>query len=154
DRVVRCASARAAGFEQRGMEPAAMLVGAFEIDVRRPLEVRPVLEREGMRGAGIEPDVEDVPDLRPAVLVVAAFQEPLLGAFRKPGISAFLLEGVKNAGVDHLVLENFAILIDEYADGNAPGTLARKHPVGPLLDHGAKARLAGGGHEAGFVNGL
>ena len=65
DGVVGRAAARAAAFEQRGMEPAAMLVGAFEIDVGRPFEVGPVLQREGVRRAGIEPDVEDVHDLVP-----------------------------------------------------------------------------------------
>src|SRR5690606_138968 len=97
---------------------------------------------------------ENVLDLRPAVLVVAALQETLLGAFRKPRISTFLLEGFENAGVDRLVLEDFTVRIDEHADRNAPGALARKHPGRPLLDHGAKARLAGGGHDAGFINGL
>jgi hypothetical protein len=34
DGVIGRAAARAAAFQQRGMEPAAMLVGAFEIDGR------------------------------------------------------------------------------------------------------------------------
>ena len=42
-----------------------MLVRAFEIDVGRPFQVGPVLQREGMGRAGIEPDVEDVLDHRP-----------------------------------------------------------------------------------------
>jgi hypothetical protein len=36
DRVVGRAAARAAAFEQRRLEPAAMLVGAFEIEVGGP----------------------------------------------------------------------------------------------------------------------
>ena len=50
------------------MEPAAMLVRAFEIhhrvgpaiDLRRAFEVVALLEREGVGRAGVEPDVEDV----------------------------------------------------------------------------------------------
>jgi hypothetical protein len=36
-RIVRRAAARAAAFEERGMEPAAMLIGAFQIEIGRPL---------------------------------------------------------------------------------------------------------------------
>ena len=49
--VVGRAAARAAALEQRGMEPAAMLVGALEIEVGRPLEVGIALEREDMRAS-------------------------------------------------------------------------------------------------------
>ena len=62
-RVVRGAAARAAGFEQRGVEPAAMLVRAFEIKRGRPVELGPLLEHEGVGRAGIEPDIDDVGDL-------------------------------------------------------------------------------------------
>jgi hypothetical protein len=56
-------AAGAAAFDQRGMEPAAMLVRAFEIhhgivaavlpalDAGKAREVARVLQREGMRGA-------------------------------------------------------------------------------------------------------
>ncbi len=62
-------TARGAGFEQRGLEPAAMLVGTLEIEVGlRALvafgaqQVGPAarFEHEGVGRAGIEPDVEDV----------------------------------------------------------------------------------------------
>ena len=57
------------------MEPAAMLVRAFEIhdlvlaavadaaDAGEAGEMHRILEREGMGRAGIEPDVENVVDL-------------------------------------------------------------------------------------------
>ena len=81
--VERRAAARAAAFQQRGMEPAAMLVGAFEIhhrvgaavdlalDAGELREMHRVFQHEGVRRAGIEPDVADVVDLLP-VLVGAA----------------------------------------------------------------------------------
>ena len=79
------------------MEPAAMLVGAFEIDVGRPFQVGPVLQREGVGRAGIEPDVEDVLDLRPRLVGVVIAEETLLGALGEPGVGALLLEGVDDA---------------------------------------------------------
>ena len=75
--VERRVAARAAAFQQRRLEPAAMLVGAFEIhhevvalrlalDAGKLREVLRVFQHEGMGGAGIEPDVENVVDLLPA----------------------------------------------------------------------------------------
>ena len=63
-RIVRRPPARPAAFEQRRLEPAAMLVAALDIDVRRPALVGPMpaLQREHMRAATVEPDVEDVGD--------------------------------------------------------------------------------------------
>ena len=60
NRVVRGAATRAAGFEQRGLEPAAMLIRAFEIQdfvlaaVAQPVDAREarkvfwIVQREGM----------------------------------------------------------------------------------------------------------
>ena len=45
------------------------------------------------------------------------------------------------------------MLVGKDADRHAPGALAGKHPVRAVLDHGAQAVLAGGGHEAGLVDG-
>jgi hypothetical protein len=47
------------------MEPAAMLVGAFQVEIRDAVfgPVLPVAQHEGMGGAAVEPDVEDVEDL-------------------------------------------------------------------------------------------
>ena len=151
DGVVGRAAARAAAFEQRGVEPAAMLVGAFEIDVGRPLQVGPVLQRENMRRTGIEPDIEDVGDLRPR-LVGAASEEAFTRALGKPGIRALLFEGVRDALVDRLVLEHVAVGVGEDGDRHPPGALPRQHPVRALLDHRAQPRLACRRHEARRVD--
>ena len=58
-----------------------------------------VFQHEGVGGAGIEPDVENVVDLLPA-FVGARAEEALARAFRVPGVGAFLLEGVGDALVD------------------------------------------------------
>ena len=102
--VVGGAAARAAALEQRGMEPAAMLVRALEIhdrvgpavDAAARLEVLAHLEREGVRRARIEPDVEDVVDL----LVVGRRRRPAAPRKRaavvrlEPGVGAFPLESL------------------------------------------------------------
>ncbi len=49
--VIGGATAGAARFEQRGMEPAAMLIRTFEIDIGRPFQVRALLQAEGMGAA-------------------------------------------------------------------------------------------------------
>ena len=98
--VIGRAPAGAAALQQRGMKPAAVLVGAFQIhhgvgaaidlalDAGQPREVHGVLQHEGMGRAGIEPDVADVVDLLP-VLVGKRPEEAFAGAVHVPGIGAF-----------------------------------------------------------------
>ena len=152
DGVVGRAAARAAAFQQRGMEPAAMLVGPFQIDVRRPFQVRAVLQREGVRRAGIETHIEDILDHDPG-FVGSRPEEPLARAFGEPGVRALGLESLCDALVDRFVLQHGAVLVHEDADRHAPCPLTGKHPVRPLLDHGAQPRLACGGNETRVVDG-
>jgi hypothetical protein len=49
--------------------------------------------------AGIEPDVENVVDLLPA-LVAELAEKALSRAGRVPGVGAFLLEGLDDAQID------------------------------------------------------
>ncbi len=91
--VIGRAAAGAAAFQQRGMEPAAVLVAAFQIhhgvlaaidlalDAGKAGKMHGVFQHEGMGRAGIEPDVADVVDLLP-VLVGAAARESVRG--RRP----------------------------------------------------------------------
>ena len=87
------------------MEPAAVLVGTFQIhhrvgaavdlalDAGELREMNGVFEHEGMGRAVIEPDVADVVDLFPAVARQLA-EKTLARAGRVPGVGAFLLEGL------------------------------------------------------------
>ena len=79
------------------------------------------------------------------VLVRAAAEEALARARRIPGVGAFGLEGVADALVDCLVLEDFdravADFAHEHRDRHAPGALARQHPVGLADDHAGDAVL-------------
>jgi hypothetical protein len=77
--------------QQRGLEPAAVLVGAFEVQVdrRRLRDAR--AEHAGMGDAGVEPDIQDVGDL----LVVARLgAEQLAASSVEPGIDAALLDAI------------------------------------------------------------
>src|SRR5689334_9251089 len=100
------------------MEPAAMLIGAFEIDIGWPAQIGPLLEHEGMRRAGIEPDVENVVHLLPFTGIAdAALQEPLMCVVLEPGISPFAFEGRCDALVHLAIVEKLPRrLVDEDAD--------------------------------------
>ncbi len=75
------------------------------------------------------------------------------GAFREPGVRAFLLERISDASIDLLVDKYFlGVLIDEDRDRHAPGALARDHPIRTVGDHAADAVFARGRIPAGSCN--
>ena len=129
-----------------------MLVGAFEIEVGRPLEVGIALEREDVRAARVEPDVEDVRHLLVVLGLVLVAEEALGRAF-EPHVGAFGAEGLDDAAHHLGIAQRLAgLLVDEHRDRHAPGALARHAPVGPLLDHAAQPVVAGARHEARGVD--
>ena len=73
-RLERRHAARADRFQQRGLEPAAMLVGAFQIEVGRPGQAAR-LQHEGVGRAGLEPDIDDVHHLLVVVRVAIGAEE-------------------------------------------------------------------------------
>ncbi len=60
-------------------------------------EVFGIFQHEGMGGAGIEPDIEDVVDFLP-VLVGARAEEAFARAGLIPGVGAFLFERFARCG--------------------------------------------------------
>jgi hypothetical protein len=132
-----------------------MLVRTFEIEVGGPLEIGALLQAEGVGGAGVEPDVQNVPHLLPFEDGIVVPKEALGGPFGKPGVGPFCREGVHDTLVDLGVIQDLARLaVDEDGDGNAPGALTGDDPVRALLDHGAEPVLAAGGEELRLVDGL
>src|SRR5664279_6608042 len=139
------------------MKPAAMLVAAFEIhdrifaavdlalDAGELREMNRVFQHEGVGRAGVEPDVENVVDLFPAVVGELA-EEAFARARLVPGVGTLLLEGFDDSHLDFGVLQNVdravRLFLDEHRDRHAPGALARDHPVGARLDHAGDAVLA------------
>ena len=168
------AAARAAGLQQRRLEPAAVLVGAFQVhdavaaavalaaDAGELREGLRVLQGEGVGGAGIEPHVENVGHLLPVGRIVdEPSEEALLRAGLEPGVGALLGDGLADARHQLVRLGEAGrwgdlprLLVHEHGDGHAPGALARDHPVGPGFDHAAQPVLARGRHELGFLDGL
>ncbi len=112
-----------------------------------------VLEDEGVRRAGIEPDLDQIVDLVVIVGVVLVAEETRLRALGEPGVGALVLEGLGDARVDVLVVKDLVLaLAHENRKRHAPGALARQHPVGLVGDHALDAVLAGLGHPTGLFD--
>ena len=94
-----------------------MLVRAFEIHDRvgaavdlalyacETGEVRRVFEDEGVRRSGIEPDIQDVVNLLPAVVAELA-EEALARARGVPGVRPLVLESLDDADIDFGILQD------------------------------------------------
>ncbi|MNI33745.1 hypothetical protein D3C73_877060 [compost metagenome] len=137
--------------QQRGLEPAAMLVGTFQVQVGRLAEATRG-QHCFMGHAGIEPDVEDVGDL----LVVGRFSAQQFSRIQRvPHVDAFgfnavghLLHQLHRTRVDLACLA-----VGEQCDRHAPGALARDRPVRAAVDHALDARLAPAREPADGVDG-
>src|SRR5690606_19427187 len=105
--LVGRAAARATAFKQRGLEPAAMLVRAFKIEIGGRWQAA-ALKHESVGRAGIKPDIENVRHLLPFIGVVFAAKELGCRAL-EPGISAFLRYRLNNARIHLLVAQQSAV---------------------------------------------
>ncbi len=140
--VIGRTAARAATFQQRGMEPAAMLVRSFQIQRCRPLQIFALLQAEGMGRPAVEPHIDDIADLLVIVGLVIIAQEARRIA-GEPGIRPFLPEGRDDTVDDRLIAQRLAaFLVHEDRDRHAPGALTADAPVRALLDHRMQTRLA------------
>ena len=87
-----------------------------------------VLQHEGMRGAGVEPDVENIVDLLPGIVGELA-EEAFARACLVPGVGALFLESLDYAQLDLGVLQDFdravRLLLDEHRNRHTPRTLAQ-----------------------------
>ena len=173
--VERRAAARAAALQQRGLEPAAVLVGAFQVhhavlaavalaaDAGELREGLRVLQREGVRGAGVEPHVEDVG--RPSPSRRGCRRGPARKRSCAPASNQasapFSAMAARMRAISSSDLANLA-------DGiTSPVSLCWKTVIGTpqarwreitqsglRLDHAAQAVLARGRHELGLGDGL
>ena len=136
DAAIGRSVAHSGGHEQRTVEPAAILVWSFEINVRGPLRA---LQHGKIRGAGIEPHIQNVVFLPPfcrAAGASCAGRKPFFRRVLVPRVGAFPLEPFHDVAERLEILEPrpaaFAI---KNNDGHAPESLARDAPVGAVLDH-------------------
>ena len=111
------AAAHADANQQRAVEPAAILVRAFEVHVRGPGQFRVGrarrIEHRQMRRAGIEPDVENVVFLAPArgaAMRSACPAEAVPRACAEPGVGAFLSKPAEDVAQRREVFEQLAAL--------------------------------------------
>ena len=130
--------------EQRGLEPAAVLVETLEVHRGRP-EALILLHGSIVRGAGVEPAVERILLLGEACVLAAvrageALGQDLLGLHIEPCVRALFTEEVGN-GLDGLIGADglAAVLAVEHGDGKTPAALAGDAPVGALADHALHA---------------
>ena len=133
--------------QQRGLEPATVLVAAFQIDIRRPTHSLAVLQHGKVRGTGVKPTVQRIGFLckRTAAAEGAgsALGQNLRRLMRKPAVGAFLCEKRGN-GVDALLVADRlpAVFAVKYGNGKPPLTLTGDTPVGTFTDHLDHAILA------------
>ncbi len=149
-RVIGRAAARAAAFKQRGVEPAAMLVGAFEIERGRPFQVRrapPARRRASSRNRTRRRECRrpsPSPPRRRNCRGSAPWRRPRTRRRRPPRGRRSTMRALTASSFSTSPVSR----LDEDGDRHAPGALARHHPVGAVLDHAAQAVLPGGRHEA------
>ena len=135
---VGCATPGAGAFQQRRLEPAAMLVGPLKIEVGGPVGIGTTLQSEDVGASAIEPDVENVFDLLVTIRVMIA-QE--VGHWPgEPSIRPFDGDQVDNAFIYRRIDQRLiGFLVHKHRQWRAPGPLAADQPVGAALDHGADA---------------
>src|SRR5262249_60783422 len=120
------------------MKPATVLIRAFEIhhrgfapvdsalDACECREMFWIFQNESVRGAGIEPDIENVVDLLPAVIRELA-EEAFARTRLVPGIRTFVLEGFDDPQFDLGILQNFdravRLLLHKQCPRHPPPTL-------------------------------
>ena len=140
DRLVGSDAAGADGGQEAGVEPAAMLIRAFEVKVGRGSEVAAPLQNRRMRNSRIEPDIEDVAFA--GKLGVTAFSAE--GADRQeffnllfvPKVAAPLFKEIGDMMHGLAVSKGFATggAVKD-GDRHPPAALATDAPVGAVFDH-------------------
>ncbi len=148
-----------AGQQQRRVEPAAVLIVPFQVQVGLGAVVMVVAGVRAAQhvpegGAGVEPHFQNVGAL--GVELGFFGTQNFFGGHAAPGLDTALLDhgcglvdDFHGAGV-----QRARVHMQEEGDGHAPRTLARDAPVRAARDHGAQAVLAVFGVEAGGFNGF
>ena len=138
--AVRGGALQANRNQQRTLEPAAILVAAFQIHVRRPGEAIVFVQRRQVAGAGIKPNVENIvffAESRPAAFGAgSALGNQFRSGLLEPDIGRMLGKQGNNRIQNLLVRQRMsAVIAVKHHDRHAPDTLARNTPVGPRGHH-------------------
>src|SRR5262245_30124493 len=141
-------SPRPDDLEERGLEPAAVLVAALEVELGRPVQLGPRLEDGRVAAAGVEPHVEDVGLLAEALAAARCAAGPrrqeLPRRARVPFVAALALTEDRRDVLDDALLqqERPAAGAVERDDRHAPHALARDDPLQAMRHHVVDAVLA------------
>nr|GEU28492.1 hypothetical protein [Tanacetum cinerariifolium] len=150
--VGRAAVQHGAG-QQRRVEPAAVLVRAFQVQVRRvgQLFLVRAAQHRLVRHARVEPHVQRV-----LVLFVAGrfIAEQVFQVERQPGVDAALLDALRDLlqQFRSARMQRARLLVHDEGHRHAPLALTRQGPVGTVGDHAVQARLAPVGEEFGLLD--
>ena len=146
DCLVRCAALVNHRGQQRGLEPSAILVGALQIQISRPLQAIVLFHDSSVGNTAVEPDVHDViflGELLTAALALYFRRQEFRQILCPPSISALLAEqsgDVTNGGVVDDGL--FAGLAVDDRDRYAPCSLTGDAPVAAVTNHALNALFA------------
>ena len=133
------------------MEPAAVLIGALEVQLGRPPEIGMRLQHRRVTAAGVEPHIEGVGALAEhrlaALAAPCARRQQLLLTAEVPLLDpAAPTEDLRDVLDDRLLeQQRLAAGAVEGGDRHAPHALAGERPVRPMRDHVEDAFLAPGG---------
>ena len=150
-RLVRSGSAIRDAEHERALEPSAVLVGGFEIEVRRRVELGMLVEHRRVRAAGIDPHIERV-----AAFFHACGQAETAGEFGialfEPEVGAFAFDRIGDLARKLCREDRLAIGAKENRQRHAPGALTRDAPIGPRLDRAIDAVAAPRGKPLDLVD--
>ena len=136
--------------EQRGLEPASVLVGTLQVHICRPLQIRALFKHRGMAGAGVEPHIHNVAFFVKALLCAAVgaliiLRQEIFRLVGEPGVRAFLTKDLRYPQHQIFIHDLLAAVFTiKYGNGHTPLTLTGDAPIGALLDHGLHTVLAPG----------
>ena len=133
DGLVRSDAADGDADHEAALEPAAMLVGALDIDIGRAIELGVAIQNGDGGGTGVDPDVEGV-FAALAALRQADEVAPEGVVFFKPEVGAVLLDGVGDLQGDGVIHDGLAFGIVENRQRDAPSALAGDAPIRTAFD--------------------
>lgn len=147
DGLVRSAAVDGDAGEEGAVEPAAVLVGPFEVHFAGIIHAFALTEDAVPGGAGVEPHVHDVLFLvemgAAAEGALVAFGQELFRGVSPPCVGAFLFDDVHDVLHGVFIDDVFAAVVAvEGRDRHAPGALTGNAPVLTVADHVVQTVMA------------
>ena len=152
-----------AGGQQRAVEPASVLVMAFQVEVGLgPAGVAGAgvrgLEHRGVGGARVKPDLQNITALG-VVWCISGTTKVCQDVFwlgLAPSLNAASFDhlGRQVHDVQRARVQFAAVLVQKKGQGHAPAALAADAPVGPVGNHVAQPAPPVLGVKSGLLNGI